>query len=221
MNTIREIRRLASPAPKPQSLAWDGKTLWMGSKQTKRIYAIDPVAWKVTWETSAPGTPWGMTVVAGGELRVLCGETAEDNRVIRRCVPGQGFDAAFGISCPDDTGSQLGWDGKNLHVSQWYPKKVHTIDAQGKVLRTVQAPHGICGQVIVDGAIYLMSTDAEETTEYWLTKVALGVGDGGVGGVVKIEDVAKVPLQARALAWDGAHFWTNHREQNEIVMFAV
>ncbi len=222
MKAIQEIKRLASPVPKPQSLAWDGATLWMGSKQTKRIYAIDPATWTVKWETAAPGTPWGMTVVGGGELRLICGETAEDHRIIRRCVPGEGFDPGFAISCPDDTGSQLGWDGKNLHVSQWYPKKVHTLDAAGNVLRTVNAVHGICGQVIVDGAIYLMSTDAEETTEYWLTKVMPGAAASGAdAGAVKITDVARVPFQARALAWDGAKFWTNHRELNEIVAFAV
>jgi hypothetical protein len=41
MENIRERRRLASPAPKPQSLAWDGATLWMGSRETRRDYALD------------------------------------------------------------------------------------------------------------------------------------------------------------------------------------
>ena len=118
MNDIKELKRLASPAPKPQSLAWDGATLWMGSRETHRIYAIDLATWTVGWETAAPSVPWGMTVCAG-ELRVICGETAEDNRVIRRCVPGKGFDEKFRIPCPDYAGAQLGWDGRRLHVSQW------------------------------------------------------------------------------------------------------
>ena len=150
MNDIQELQRLASPAPKPQSLAWDGTTLWMGSRETRRIYAINPATWTISWETVAPGTPWGMTAV-GKELRVICGETADDNRIIRRCIPGKGFDAKFGLPCPDDTGSQLGWDGKRLHVSQWYPKKVLALDAKGKVARVINVSHGICGQVFVDG----------------------------------------------------------------------
>src|ERR1700690_1913437 len=105
MNNIHELERLASPAPKPPSLAWDGSTLWMGSRETKRIYGINPRTWTVTWESAAPGTPYGMTVVEG-ELRVLCGETPGDNRIIRRCIPLHGFDGRFGIPCPDDTGSQ-------------------------------------------------------------------------------------------------------------------
>ncbi len=216
MNDIHELRRMASPAPKPQSLAWDGATLWMGSRETRRIYGIDLVTWTVGWEVAAPGTPYGMTAV-GQELRVLCSETADDHRIIRRCVPEQGFDATFGIPCPDDTGSQLGYDGRRLQVSQWYPKKLVALGAAGDVERVITVPHGICGQVFVDGVIYLVTTDAEETTEYWLTRV--DVQSAGPGEV-KIEDVARIPFQARALAWDGTKFWTNHREQNQIVAFA-
>ena len=216
MNDIQEVQRLASPAPKPQSLTWDGATLWMGSRETRRIYAINPATWTVAWEVAAPGTPYGMTVI-GHELRVLCSETVEDHRIIRRCVPGKGFDADFAIACPDDTGSQLGYDGQRLHVSQWYPKKVLALDEKGNVARTIHVPHGICGQVFVDGCLYLVTTDAEETTDYWLTRVDLRrAGEAAP----KIGDVARIPFQARALAWDGEKFWTNHREQNEIVAFA-
>ncbi len=216
MNDIQELQRLASPAPKPQSLAWDGTTLWMGSRETRRIYGINPATWTVGWEVAAPGTPYGMTAV-GSELRVLCSETAEDHRVIRRCVPGQGFDPVWAMLCPDDTGSQLGYDGRRLQVSQWYPKKLVALGADGNAERVITVPHGICGQVFVDGVIYLVTTDAEETTEYWLTRV--DVKSAG-SGELKIEDVARIPFQARALAWDGTKFWTNHREQNQIVAFA-
>jgi hypothetical protein len=213
MNDIKELQRLASPAPKPQSLVWDGPTLWMGSRETRRIYAINAAAWKVGWETAAPGIPWGMTLV-GRELRVICGETAEDNRIIRRCVPGQGFDAKFAIPCPDDSGSQLGYDGQRLHLSQWYPRKVLTLGADGRVERTINLPHGVCGQVFAGGFIYFVTTDAEETTDYWLTRV------DPRPATPKIEDIAHIPFAARALAFDGRNFWTNHREQDQIVSFA-
>lgn len=213
MKNIQELQRLASPAPKPQSLAWDGSSLWMGSRETRRIYRIKPATWSVEWETAAPGTPYGMAVVHR-ELRVLCGETAEDHRNIRRCVPGQGFDPAFGIACPDDTGSQLSFDGRALTVSQWYPRKLITLGDDGRAGRVIPVPHGICGQVFVDGCFYLVTTDAEETTDYWLTRVDPRPAKP------KIEDLARIPFQARALAFDGTHFWTNHREQNQIVSFA-
>lgn len=213
MKKIQELQRLASPAPKPQSLACDGTTLWMGSRETRIIYALDPIAWTVRWQTAAPGTPYGMTVV-GSELRVVCGETADDNRIIRRCIPYHGFDEKFALPCPEDTGSQLGYDGNRLHVSQWYAKKVLALGELGEVERTIEIPHEICGQVFVDGHLYLMTTDDEETTDYWLTRVDLRSPNP------KFEDVAHVPFAARALAFDGTHFWTNHREQNQIVSFA-
>ncbi|MFZ5495873.1 MAG: hypothetical protein ACOZE5_11140 [Verrucomicrobiota bacterium] len=213
MKDIQESQRLASPAPRPQSLAWDGTTLWMGSLETRRLYAIAPAAWTVGEEVAAPGFPWGMTAV-GKELRVLCSATVESSRDIWRYVPGKGFDPAYKINCPDDMGSQLGWDGQRLHVSQWYPQKVIVLDAEGKAMRVIPVPHGICGQVIVGDFIYLVTTDAEETQDYWLTRV------DPRPVVPVIEDLLRIPFAARALAWDGARFWTNHREQHQIVSFA-
>jgi hypothetical protein len=213
MNDIKELQRRISPAPKPQSLAWDGATLWMGSRETRRLYGINPATWTIGWETAAPGTPWGMTVVKG-ELRVICGETADDNRIIRRCLPGHGFDPKFALPCPDDCGSQLGWDGRRLHLSQWHPQKVLRLGADGQVERVIAVPHGICGQVIVDGFIFLVTNDVEESADYWLTRV------DPRPAIPRIDDLARIPFAARALAFDGRHFWTNHREQNEIVSFA-
>lgn len=213
MKRILERQRLASPIPKPQSIAWDGRCLWVGSRQTKQICAIDPATWQVQWETVAPGVPYGMTVV-NDELRVLCGETADDNRIVRRLIPHRGFDREWGLPCPDDTGSQLGWDGRRLYVSQWYPKKVIALADGGQPERVISAPHGICGQVWIEGIAYLATTDDEETTDYWLTRV------DPRPATPQIEDIAHIPFAARALTFDGTNFWTNHREQNQIVSFA-
>lgn len=213
MKTITELHRLGSPAPKPQALAWDGRTLWMGSRETRIIYAIDPVAWTVGWTTPAPGTPWGMTAV-GGELRVLCGETEQDTRNIRRCVPGQGFDPGFCLPCPDDMGSHLSHDGQTLIVSQWYPKKLIYLNDAGRPKRVLYAPRGICGHTRVGELFYLVTTDAEDTTDYYLTRL-----DPRPATPV-VTDLAHIPFAARALAFDGKHFWTNHREKDQMVCFA-
>jgi hypothetical protein len=212
MKDIEELRRLKSPAPRPQSLAWDGSSLWMGSLETKRIYEINVPRWEVVREAAAPGTPWGMTAV-GNEFRVLCGET-DDDRFIRRYVPGTGFDAKFCIPCPDNAGSQLGYDGRRLHLSQWYPRKVLALGADGSVGRVINVAHGICGQVFVDGLIFLVTTDDEKSDNYLLTRVDPRTDAPG------IEDLARIPFAARALAFDGERFWTNHRERDQIVSFA-
>jgi len=213
MQDVDEVRRLPSPAPRPQSLAFDGEMLWMGSIETQRIYCIDPVQWRVREEAPAPGKPWGIAAL-GDELRVICGETEEDHRIIRRFIPGHGFKKDV-IPCPDDTGSQLGYDGDRLYVSQWYNRRIISIDETGKPGTIVNVPHGICGQVIFGGVFYLLTTDDEASDKYFLTRV------DARNGASRSEDVARVPFAGRALAHDGHRFWTNHREQNEIVAFTA
>ena len=203
---------MLSPAPRPQSLAFDGESLWMGSIETCRLYALDPTHWTVREEAAVPGKPWGMTAM-GDELRVICGEGEEDHRTIRRFVPGHGFKAEGSIPCPDDTGSQLGYDGDRLYLSQWYNKRVLSLDAAGHVGSIIETPHEICGQVIVGGVFYLIGTDDEESGKYFITRI------DARNGKTRIEDVAAIDFAARALAYDGSRYWTNHREQNEIVAF--
>lgn len=208
---IREIFRLPSPAPEPQALAHDGTSLWMGSRETQRIYGIRSNDWTVFEENQAPSIPIGMTVV-GDSLSVVCAEP-DDDRFIRRYVMGRGFKSAGRIACPDYTGSYIGYDGRQLQLTQWYNKKILALDEDGRVTATVLAPHGICGIAIVSGDIYLMSTDDEESDEYWVTRMPTGKGAA--------HNVALVPFKARSLAWDGERFWTNHRERHEIVAFEL
>ncbi len=213
MDDITELRRLPSPAPKPQSLAFDGTRLWMGSIATRRIYSIDPATWSAHDEVEAPGNPWGIAVV-GDELRVVCGEGEDDHRFVRRYIPGHGFKSEGSFACPDDTGSQLGWDGDRLYLSQWYNQRILSLDEHGHVGSIVDVPHGICGQVVVEGRFYLVTTDDESTGEYWLTRV------DARGATPRCDDLARIPFDARALAFDGERFWTNHREADQIVAFA-
>lgn len=209
---IVELERLPSPAPLPQSLGFDGEHLWMGSRETRHLYAIDPHTWSARDEGEAPGTPWGLTIV-GDELRVLCGEAPDDDRFIWRFVPGHGFSEDGRIACPDDTGSYLGFDGDRLYVTQWYRKKILSLDRSGGVGTTIALPRGICGCVVVEGRFYLATTDDEDTTDYWLTCV------DARGATPVITDIAKIGFAARSLTFDGHRFWTNHRERNEIVSF--
>jgi len=213
MQKVVEVLRAPSPAPLPQSLAFDGQYLWMGSIETSRIYAIDPKQWTVKEESQAPGKPWGMTAI-GDELRVLCGEAPDDDRFIRRFIPGHGFKSEYRLACPENTGSQLGYDGRNLSVSQWYQKKVLTLDENGNVLRTLESPRGICGQVFHDGAFYLLTTENEENPEdYFVTRI--DPQDGSA------TDLARLHFAARGLAFDGQNFWSNHRQANEMIAFTL
>ncbi len=214
MQNVVELLRLESPAPRPQSLAFDGTVLWMGSRATRRVYALDPATWTVRDEAAAPGTPWGMTVV-GDELRVVCGETDDDNRIIRRFVPGHGFKTHGGIPCPDDTGSQLSYDGERLYLSQWYRERILSLDDDGRVGTTIDLGHQIVGHVVVGGRFYTVTTDEEASDDYFLTRV------DARGAHPVIETIARIGFSARALAYDGERFWTNHREADRIVAFTA
>src|SRR5207244_6225438 len=81
-----------SPALTPQALAWDGKggVLWMGSRDLRRIYAIDPKTWRVLEEIDAPGIPWA-AVATNGTLRFTIGKDPNDDRYIRQFIPKIGF----------------------------------------------------------------------------------------------------------------------------------
>lgn len=214
LKDIVEVRRLQSPATRPQSLAFDGERLWMGSIDTCRLYAIDPVRWSVVEEVETPGKPWGMAAV-GDELRVICGQGSDDDRVVRRFVRGKGF-TSDAVPCPDNTGSQLGFDGAQLYVSQWYNKRIIPLSMNGSAEQKAPIPlrHQVCGQVIADGAFHLVTTDDENSHEYFLTRVALGQPHDE-------SDVARIRFDARALAFDGRLFWANHRESHEIIAFAA
>lgn len=212
MNTIREIERVKSPANLPQSLAWDGSNLWFGSLETKRIYKLDTEKKAVIWETEAPGSPWGMVSI-GDEFRLICGETSNDDRYVRRLIPGQGFAEDFRFMCPDNTGSQLSFDGQTLHLSQWYNQVVLALDENLQPTKTYKATRGICGQTWFDGKLYILNTADEEKGDYFISRI--DPKDGSV------TDLAMVPFRARALAQDGERFWTNHREAHEIVAFEI
>src|SRR5437660_1925807 len=131
---IIKKRRFASPAVTPQALAWDGKknVLWMGSRDLRRIYAIDPESWEVLEEIEAPGIPW-VAVAIHGEVCFTIGEGADDDRYIYRYTTQAGFSKIF--ACPEFTGSYLSFDGRNLYLSQWYKHRLLKFDANVYILR--------------------------------------------------------------------------------------
>src|SRR5256714_5420124 len=165
--TIFEHRRLPSPAVAPQALAWDGKrgVLWMGSRDLRRVYAIDPAEWKVAKDIEAPGIPWA-AVSTNGSIRFTIGEGVNDDRYIRSLTPSAGFSDTERITCPEFTGSYLSYDGESLYLSQWYKHRILKLDAKGNILRAIDVGAEICGHTFVDGTIYVLR-GAETPAEDW------------------------------------------------------
>jgi NAD(P)H-binding len=212
--TIIEQDRFPSPAPTPQALTWDSKAklLWMGSRDLRRIYAIDPEKWTVVEEREAPGIPWA-AVATNGTLRFTIGEGPDDDRYIRRFVSSVGFSETDRIACPEFTGSYLSYDGEHVYLSQWYKHRILKLDANGNILRIIEVGAEISGHAFIDGLIYILR-GTEQNGESWrIARLDPQEQEP------EIEDIAIVPFACRSLTFDGEHFWSNHRAANEIVSF--
>ncbi|HTV91288.1 MAG TPA: hypothetical protein VMG98_01080 [Verrucomicrobiae bacterium] len=210
-HAIKELLRLPSPAPLPLGLVCDGDTLWMASRETERIYAIDTRKWTVGEESQAPGGPFGMTMV-GDEIRVVIGLGEKQNdRYIYRFIPGHGFKSDR-VACPDLTGAHVAFDGDTLFLSQAHYRKILALDAQGNVVREIPLARTPVGMTIADGVFYLITGDEEfENLEFWKVDAH--------NETPEITVLASIPFDARGLAYDGTKFWTSHRDDNQIVAF--
>ncbi|HEV2044963.1 MAG TPA: hypothetical protein VGQ95_00015 [Chthoniobacterales bacterium] len=216
--TVNEHRRFSSPAVTPQALAWEGKHLWMSSRDLRRIYKIDPRTWSVLEEKEAPGIPWA-AVATNGSFRFTIGEGEDDDRYLRSYDPARGF-GEDRIACPEFTGSYLSFDGENLYLSQWYKHRILKLDANGKILRKIDIGAEICGHVFVDGLIYVLRGNElpngpSRTGEYWHIARLNPQQE-----TPTVEDLARLPFACRSLTFDGENFWSNHRAADEIISFS-
>jgi hypothetical protein len=210
---ITERKRLPSPATTPQALTWHGQELWMGSRDLRRVYQIDRSSWTVTEEREAPGIPWA-AVAAGDALWFTLGEGPDDDRYLRRYVIGQGFSEER-IACPEFTGSYLSYDGEHLYLSQWYKHRILKLDSKGNILLEIAIHEEISGHVFADGLIYVLRGTEQGEGDWRIARL------DPKEETPQIKDLARVPFQCRSLAFDGEHFWTNHREADRIVSFAI
>ena len=213
--SIDERRRVASPDVTPQALAWHKDALWMGTRDSRRIYRIEPDSWNVSQETEAPGIPWA-AVSTGDELCFNIGEGAQDDRYLRRYSSDRGFSKTDRVACPEFTGSYLSYDGSHVYVSQWYKHRILKLDGNGNILESYDIGTEISGHTFFDGAIYVLRGTEQGNEDWRIARLNLETP-----GPFHIKDLAKVPFPSRSLAFDGSNFWSNHRAANEIVCFAL
>ncbi len=211
---IIERERRTAPTVTPQALALHQGNLWMGSRDLRRVYVIDPASWKVREEFEVPGIPWA-AVSVGDALWFTLGEGAEDDRYLRHYLPGQGFSDREPIKCPDFTGSYLSYDGQYLYLSQWYKGLILRLDRDGKILHEFHLGMEICGHTIVDGIFYVLR-GTEAGDESW--RISRFDPSETNPNVV---DLALVPFPCRSLAFAGTRFWSNHRAADQTVSFSL
>jgi hypothetical protein len=210
--SITERRRVASPTLSPQALAWHNGGLWMGSRDLQRIYGIQPDTWTVFKEAEAPGIPWA-AVSTGDTLCFTIGEGPQDDRYLRFYSPEGGFLENNRITCPDFTGSYLSYDGRHVYLSQWYKHRILKLDTSGNVLLSYELGAEISGHTFFEGLTYVLRGTEQGNEDWRIARL------DPHAPTLQVEDLAKVPFPCRSLAFDGAHFWTNHRAANETVCF--
>src|ERR1700737_3581289 len=108
MKPIKEQQRHSSPAVTPQALAWDGKKLWMSSRDLGTLYQVESTTLKVRGEIDPPGVVWA-AVATNGAMHFTIGKGLNDDRYIYRYEANKGFAKLF--ACPDFAGSYLSFDG--------------------------------------------------------------------------------------------------------------
>ena len=233
-NSIVEKRRLKSPTITPQALAWDGKQLWMSSRDLGFFYRLSADGSKIAEEIDPPGVIWA-AVATNGSIYVTIGKGTEDNRYVYRYEPKRGFTKLF--ACPDFAGSYLGHDGKDLYMSQWYEQRILKFDDKGNIIRKIDIGGEICGHTFANGVIYVLRgtenvprppyAGGPPTPARFKEGAKAGEEQWWIARVdprddkPEVVDVAKVPFGARSLTFDGENFWSNHRAANETVCFAL
>jgi sugar lactone lactonase YvrE len=210
--TIKEKRRFGSPAVTPQALAWDGRALWMSSRDLGTLYKIDIEKWKVVDEVDPPGIVWA-AVAANGMMHFTIGKGLNDDRYVYRYDLKNGFTKLF--ACPDFTGSYLSYDGEDLYLSQWYEKRILRYDAKGNIVGKIDIGAEISGHTFVDGMIYVLRGVEKPNEDWRIARLDPREKNPDV------TDLAVVPFASRSLTFDGEHFWSNHRAKNTIISFEL
>ena len=230
--TVQERKRFRSPTVTPQALAWDGKQLWMSSRDLGFFYKLDATGSKIVDEVDPPGVIWA-AVATNGSMHVTIGKGLEDNRYVYRYDGKTGFNRLF--ACPDFAGSYLSSDGKNLYLSQWYEQRILKMDSKNKIVGTIEIGAEICGHTFANGELYVLRgtenvprppyAGGKPTPEQFKVGAKEGEERWWIARVdpknSEIVDVAKVPFAARSLTFDGKNFWSNHRAANETVCFSL
>jgi len=228
--TVKERKRIPSPTVTPQALAWDGKQLWVSSRDLGLIYKLNSDGSKIVEEVDPPGVIWA-AVATNGAMHVTIGKGTNDDRYVYRYEKGKGFSKLF--ACPDFAGSYLSYDGKDLYLSQWYQQRILKMDKDGKIVSKIDIGAEICGHTFANGALYVLRgtenvprpqyADGPPTSERFKTGAKPGEEQWWIARVEKgeVRDVAKVPFAARSLTFDGENFWSNHRAANETICFSL
>ncbi|MGH8163666.1 MAG: hypothetical protein ACREP1_04950, partial [Rhodanobacteraceae bacterium] len=92
------MKRHPAPTVSPQALAWDGKDLWISSRDLGTLQRIALDGWKVVEVLDPPGIVWAAVAAQDG-WRLTIGKGLNDDRYIYRYTTSEGFRKLF--ACPE------------------------------------------------------------------------------------------------------------------------
>jgi hypothetical protein len=209
MQNVNILIRRPSPAKRPQPLALLNGSLWMGSWDTDRLYAIDPKTWDVVKEIPAPGRPYGIAAI-GDSLRVVVA-LEDDNRYLFTCSQ-DAFDLDSKLACPEHTGSHLAYGGSKLYLTQLGNGRILELGQNAEVRREIALPTKCAGFGFAGADSYIIAAD-EEFENLQMARFDV------TADAPELKPVADIELDVRALAFDGSNWWSSNREGGEIVSF--
>jgi hypothetical protein len=186
---------LPKPAPNIVGLAWDGASLWAGDYDSSTLFRLAENGTAAA-RFAAPGRMVGMTFV-GDDLVAVISDPASDNRSIHRFhTASERWDSSV-LRCPDDTGSQLSWDGERLWLSQRANKRVLRLAADGTIEHTIDVPAEITGIHWSGPSLW-----ANLRFEKGASDIVRFAREGA-----EAERLGHYPSSYVSLAYDGAGFW--------------
>jgi len=186
---------IQKPAPNIVGLAWDGAALWAGDWETRTLFRLAADG-AIQAKFPAPGRMVGMTFVDGTLVSVIA-DPETDNRSIHRFNPSAGSWDVSAMLCPDDTGSQLSWDGKSLWLSQRYNKRVLRLSAAGSIEHEIELPTEVTGIHWAGPALWTNLRFEKGTSD--ITRFS---HEGAAA-----ERLERYPSSFVSLAFDGSGFW--------------
>jgi sugar lactone lactonase YvrE len=196
---------LAKPAPSVVGLAWDGASLWAGDWETCTLFRLAADG-AIQAQFAAPGRMVGMTFVDGTLLAVISDQESDD-RSIHRFNPSDGSWETGATRCPDDTGSQLSWDGDRLWLSQRHNKRIVRLTPAGSVEHEIEMPAEVTGIHWSGPALW-----ANLRFEKGVSDITRFVREGAPG-----ERLERYLSGFVSLAFDGSGFWMSDLRGTTIV----
>lgn len=213
MQQISEKQRRPAPGTRCQPLAFDGKLLWTASLDSQQIYAMDAKTGATVETAPCPGKPYGLAIL-GDEIHAVISIGEADDRYFFRYIAGRGFDLDSKVPCPQTTGSHFTSDGTSLYLVQMHNQRLLVLDSGYSVQREIPLSTRLGGLGFKQNDLHVITAD-EEFDNLALARLDLNAKEA------PITTIAQISAEARSLAYDGSAWWTNYREENELVSFSL